>query len=158
MVIEAAFREVLSSITVTSHQFGPMPLARKLFREVFGFFLSSFAGDLFSQILEISFLSGRIKSICHNILPAACQTEGTGVRTCDSGSAPLLQHQFNIKHQCYSSAVLVTVFSAAIAVENTFMKKCSKSIAVLWGWKSCLLSVFNSYRRLLAFPLLFELL
>lgn len=66
------------------------------------------------------FLSGRIKSICHDKPPAACQAEGTVVRTIDLGSAPLLQHQFNIKQQCYSSAVLVTVFLAAVAVENTW--------------------------------------
>lgn len=130
-MIKAAFREVHSSITVISHQFGPVPLARKLLREFFP--LSSFTGDVFSWILDISFLSGRIRSICHNIPPTACQTEGTGVCTHDAGSAPFLQHQFNIKQQWHSSVVLVTVFLAVIAVENTFMKKCSKTIAVPWG-------------------------
>lgn len=131
MVIKAAFREVHSSITVISHQFGPVPLARKLLREFFS--LSSFTGDVFSWMLDISFPSGRIRSICHNIPPTACQTEGTGVCTHDAGSAPFMQHRCNFKQQWHSSVVLVTVFLAVIAVENTFMKKCSKTIAAPWG-------------------------
>lgn len=152
-MIKTTFREVLSSVTVISHQLAPY-----LWQENCSgsFFPLQLYWWFISQILEISFLSSRIKSICHNVPPRMPGWGHWSVHINNSGFVPLLQHQFNIKYQCYFLVVLVTVFLAAVAIENTFMKKCSKSIAVPWGWKSCLLSVFNSYCRLLAFSLLCE--